>query len=511
MQDGDIPDILDYELEKRGVKLFKSYQWTEYREKNVNVASKKSYVLTVHPGSEMYHPAAGFLRWRVKIVKGGGSALALSGTGNNLTFTRTAMSQFRNLRLKFGKDTPNLDIDDIGMITLFKNIIYWDKLYAETCGPLQGFIPDTASDRAVGSDADINTLTISSIPLCYASNFGDGTSDRGCDKQLLRTGKNFTTTTVGDGAPALGVSNVVINPDFNEGFKKRVDAWSYQESKAREIDFFVPLASLFPFFDRMDKLVSGTDLEIKLDKQSDPKLALYGNIVTANTSDNPDFSITDMSLWVPTVDLESVYELKFLETINENEFSFYYMDRELFTTSDFKISASKKSIKYDIPVTRSQVRSLTAGAQLTKRDQNYRLNSGIFDYVARKFRCKLNGKSYPDEAYEITIYDSNVSDYRRSDYVRVLEDLWLAGNKPALNESAIVSYESWPTVYPIYHVDMTDAPDKVVGEDNASLFAEWTEAEGLVTDDSYRFFFHVVYERNATISFKNSILRLELN
>jgi len=258
-----------------------------------------------------------------------------------------------------------------------------------------------------------------------------------------------------EGNVAGGIST--SNPNFNSGFKKRVDLIA----GSKTLYFRVPLARLFDVHKHISHVFRGSRHTVRLLRQSSDNQLLY-----KSAGENCFIKLQSLSLWVPI----AVPELaKFREI------------------EDRLSKAGAMSISYPLSQAyRSQVFTDTTGsprwnvATLTERptavyifcQRVERVTTGdqeqsrfIFDNLGlTRARVKLGSATFPEYEMRTNFTDGS------EDYIRAFHDL-LNISQPMgdFSSGGSINLESYKTLYPIIAVDLSAQSE--------SLFAPGSVAE----------------------------------
>lgn len=448
------------------------WEYTLFREQNIDVSSKEDYLLSMSDRNHWYDLSKSFIEVETYLHKSDGSPFVTETTGVEpalITYANDLWNLFSKISLRLGDLRIHPDIIFPGKLHLIKALVYWSRGYAETVGKEQGFVIDTISD--------INDLTTKQFKNAYDQDVEPDAGDRGAElsKDPRSPWVVALVNTTGAQAQPNAVAQIYKNTDYDEGFAERYEQYSYSlpwasresTNKFKKVRIRLPVKEIFSFFRDYDKVTYGTTMDIELYKNTNYTDVLQGNVTTDTTSTTPKFTITSLELWVPQLKPSAELKADLLKQITSTRQEIFYRDHKLYNHRFPTIGASQ-AISWTLPIKRSKALKVYFALAHERRRSNYALNSQQFDHVFRDIYLDVNGTQFPRKAYKAEVYAYDTANLQQNSYKRILADIHRAGAMEYDNDDeAIVTYKNWKDIYPIVVFDL-EADSNVIFDDSTT-------------------------------------------
>jgi len=458
-------------------QTLEDYYWTEFKEDANTPAGAVRYSISTTNTNAKMRLGKAYLEVQCNISKDNGTAFTgAGGFEPHLAPINSAWHLFSGVRAILGSQQI-YNSKYTGKEHLMRHLVKYNKEYAKTVGSQVIFYPDTAGDEHLAASVtDVLLATAVEEAGMYKSQLGDGLN-------VQNAANNGTTVAV------IGLRD---NPDYNSGFKKRVDQFVVNGA-LKTVTLWLPLSEVLTFFEDYDRVMTGLRFELELDKNEAYTDILFGDARAAVTTATPKINITSLSLWVPTVK-ESVSiapELteKFLSssrTIMYRHVNSYRSN--LFTHGD--------GVPGSWNVTTETAKPLKAyvGFQFADRATNYKLNSGQFDSLFSDIWLNINSEIIPRDTHK-SVLNANGSVGKFS---RILQDIYRAGDKDLDDEeSSIINYQNWAKIYPIVVFDLEQLGESLFKKSVAHIELNWVKRGA----GDYRVFLILETERAMKIDY----------
>jgi len=482
----------------------KGIEWAEIREEN-NMADGNELHFISRNLDAYYRYSQAKLQVEFQVTDNAGAALAVNGT----QLPRVApvcdawKALFRRGDLRLGeKGNKTAEVDNIGMIHYIYSLANYSKEYAESIGSQYLFDVDTASDQHVTATVNDGGSSIGDI--------ADQTvvTETGMYRPILKRYKNNSGADATLGTNGFIVENVYDNPNYNEGFKKRVDKSINLAADGtgalRTQTVYLPLAEVFPFLMDYDRVMRGCKLELHLWRDKNFASVLFGNTAQlAAAGQAAQIRIIRVSLWVPRYYPSLSLEKSLTSALASNKkITVKYRHHHLYTQNYAEGINTDHS--YNQLLSAYRPLKIYIAMQYQNRNTTRGVNSGQFDLVVQSIDIDINQKKYPYRPYEIT-YTGNAGAVQVFNYQRVVDDLHRATGKMFdIEDSSIITYENWPTLFPIFVFDLENFEDRLF-ETNANITVNFrTNSAPANPGDAFTMYMLVESEREASISYADN-------
>lgn len=360
-------------------------------------------------------------------IKNSGNALTVA---NQTALASNGWLLFQNAQLRLGGDILET-VNNPGYIDGCRSTVLYSYQYMDRVGPSQHKFVDLVSDAhaTTTTTRDISIYAGADNSGGAAGYFPEGMYDA---HQLYLTAANPAALS---GTTAL--PSVRANPNFDKNFKSKVDR-SVATQTVR-----LNCSDIFPFL-LTEKVVKGCKIEVNLNKQSNATLGaiLFGALAATNLT----LDMTRISLW-----MDRVKPSQKAMTMLETQIAKSPKVRIMYDSLEYQDVASKPasatSETWQIRGKVSKPKSVIVGFRYQDRLSDARLNPLQFDLASNVSRIDLrvNGRAIPNLAYE-----------PNTKFERIVDDLHILGGKDRqLEDSPIVTYDNWQTMYPLYGFDCT--------------------------------------------------------
>lgn len=436
-------NIFDSPIENNSTE---AYEFTEYREINVEVKGLKKYKIPAKDLNVWIHPHNSYLHLKGKVLKSNGAELAIT---DMTTLNNNGFNIFDTAKYRIG-DKEIESIDYVGVGTTVLNLVEFSDDYAKSAASNMFWFRDTAdstdTSRFISSPTEKNQKL----------------------KESLITIEEL-------------VKNIKRNHDFNEGFLER---WKLTK-ESKQISLFLPIKRLFGFCKDINRVFRGLPHEIELEKNLDD------NIIQTTDDNSYQFQISHLSWFVPVV-TPSLITLAKLETyLASGATNSLYWESYNVYRSDIR---ADKNSQLRITSTQHKPSHIYVVFQKVSRIASQKANNLVFDHInLSKIQVKVGNKKVPDEPYTCDFTA------RSLDYSRVYASFLSAGYKNIdVDTGTVISYNDFARLYPIFHFDFTSQETSIFENSTTPEITVSYNLEGTV-NESYYVYCIVCSERKATI------------
>ena len=331
---------------------------------------------------------------------------------DNAGIQNNAIGLFKRWELMYDDEIIEA-VDDADICNTIQSLVYFSKDYAESIASNQLWYPDTA-------DSSLREYNIVA---------GNQLFDR-----------------------MEGV---------NLGHRKRrnvTDAAFFQTT------LHLPLLNVFGFLKSYSGVTRGMKLSLRLTKNDDNRMLLCAG-------NNCTVVFNWVSLWIPRV-MPNVSILKNLLQKLNNDASHLipYVDAQIFRSN--LITATANNQAFQIKVKRRRpIKCFIAFQNQNRVTGDQTFVKRIFDHVQlKKLRLVLNSTTqYPEREYIVEFSAT------RYDYARVYNELMRCGLKDHdIHAGSVVTYDNFPTLFPIFCIDLTEQFEYNVQPESSLIDVYWT-------------------------------------
>ena len=418
-----------------------SYEYTEYREINVEVKSLKKYKIPVKDLNVYIYPHNSYIYLKGRLLHSNGTELAIT---DKATLCNNGFNLFSIAKYRIG-DKEIESIDYVGIGTTVLNLVDFSDDFAKSAASNMFWYRDTADST------ETNRFIYDEI-----------------DKNIKIKESDAKLEDL--------IKKIKGNHNFNEGFVSR---WILTK-KSKVVSMFLPLNRLFGFCRDINKVFKGLPHEIELERNHD-------NNIIHKTGTGPDsykFEITHLSWFVPILKPSLATEARLETYLASGASSLLYWESYNVYRTDIR---NDKSVQLRITSTQHKPSHIYVVFQKVKRTENQSETNMIFDAMGlSKIHVKVGNKKVPEEPYS------------GDDHSRIYASFLSAGMKNIETDTGTqLNYVDFGRLYPIIHFDLTAIEPSIFENSSApEIFVDYT-LEG--TPENYYMFCIVVNERKATI------------
>lgn len=263
---------------------------------------------------------------------------------------------------------------------------------------------------------------------------------------------------VGNGTDAQSFTGVVALSSVIEtatmtigNTNDNLDTVNYGHRKRRQlmlnsklVSFNLPLKHVFGFVNEYKGIMKGTKINLRLER------ARASDIILGDV--NGLVYIDSLKLFIPRVKPNSsIYGLLEQKLSGDKSYFIPYHDTQFFRSQLITTPMNKKL--FQITSLRKMPTKLYIAMQLATRiDGPFGQVKRIFDNVnLNSLMCVLNsGTQYPDKAFTMSF------DAVTQDYARIYNSFIECGLKHHdITQSSIVNFDNYPTLFPIFCIDLS--------------------------------------------------------
>ena len=478
-----------------------SLQYIEYYDWNLNGLDDVSdFRIEVNDNENFFLLNKAYIECRFKVVRGDGTPMQ---NNDDVSPQNNSVGFFRRWELIFD-DNVIESVDDAGVCNTIQSLVYFSDSYSNTIAKNQFWYPDTGDSTLTDVAETIGEQQVSEalgvtfeLNPDYDPNY-DPTDNNHNDPRTIppyiitpgiQNDYEITFYDAFDGGD-------IIEEAVNTGYRYR----SQIVANSKQFSVHIPLKNVFGFAKSYDKLLKGIKIMLRLTRASDDDVLL-------RHTGQPVFKlfIPWVSLWIPRVK-PNISVLQSLTSRLSDPGPYYipYIDSQIFRSS-LQTGVVNNGI-FQIKTKRKRPIKVFVAFQLRRRvdgtsEENVKR---IFDNVGlKKLRTVLNATvQYPEREY-ITEFSAT-----RSDYARVYSEFIRAGLKDHdVDQGSVVDFKNFPTLFPIFCIDMTNQIDYQKLPNSALIDIYWS-AEAPADDDHYYYMWVVVEaERKMEISASNGRMK----
>ena len=340
----------------------------------------------------------------------------------------------------------------VGKADVMKAAFEYSLIHGQSIGYNEGLWFDTASDGhnpalidAVSTTAGTGIHTSILQPYNY----------RSVDGVITGTGNTFA---------------IYPNTNYNEGFVERYkrclgDAVA---GVAPSVNVMLPLKRIFPVLESM-RSIRGVKIEIQLVRKTVMEEVMYGSVAGAKL----EFQKLDM--WIPRIQ-PSLSALKKYEEalVSDQVVKLHYHHMDFHQKTNIEKSGTSESYVVSTELQRPVFALVAYG--YFDRDSDQNLNSLQFDLGnLSTIRMMVNNTQAPEVEYSLGAQSAH-----KLRLARVIQDCQqLAGKKASFerDSSAVLNYQRWKDVYPIFPFDLSKIPmSSLSGKSPAEVKVMWTNS-----------------------------------
>ncbi len=425
-----------------------SYEWKEYKEKNINVQNTNKFELIIQDLSEWIYPTDGFLHVIADVRKTDGTAFNAVPGNVTIALNNSAWNWFIELRLKINNSEVEF-IQFPGITDVVMNSVEYSLDHVATTATNQFFFPDT------GDGGVVTDIT--------AFNFNEGFTNR-----LLRT---------------LADQDLTSDPRIID----------------RQISVWLPIKRIFRFLSAHQKVWRGAKISIEMRRNQDVGDLFFRN---AGTPDGK-LIINDISLWVPILKASPGIETRLRSQLTGGKNLKTVLWNETRSYKSNVFLQAETNPKFVIPSTGAKPVMIFIVMQLAGDLNDQTKNNMIFKNFTTTFsRLRLDRKKFPEEEYESSFVSAT------EDYSRLYMEYLKAGlNQHDLDSGAVVNYQQFKDLYPIFVFDLTSQ--------DAELFRNVTKMEievefKLTATGNYVMWAIVMQEKEVDITGTNDLISVNV-
>lgn len=442
------------------------YEYVEYRDVDVQVQNKDNFMIDTKDKDLYLLMSKAYLEVRFKLAKADGTPIA---TANTIAAVNDGYNLFRRAVLLM-EDKTISEVEPVGKAHLIKSIVNYSKDYANSVGTNQFFYVDSTSDG--NADKTFLNLKGSMAPSALADNVV-GT---------INTGFN------GVNAFFSGTRGGF----YNTGFESRFDRHGALGNDL--VTLYLPLCEIFPILKDWGRVFRGIRHTVRLYQETTYQNAIYGETVTARTSDNPKTIISYVSMWVPALKPS----LSVMDTLEKqlsagSKNMIKWNDMKIYKNTTFPAASTDNRWRITTEVNKP-VKIYVAFAYRT-RGTVYNRNSQQFDLIPlSRMHVRLNTKQFPKEEY-------NFAD---RGLVRAYRDFLEMGNHLFdYDNGSCISFPQYRDIYPIFCFDISHQdPTLFDQQGSADIELRFTLSAPAAAD--YDVYALIEYEKQVEFDSKNA-------
>lgn len=407
-------DIFEKEVEDISTD---SLQYIDYYDINLNdVNSVTDLLLEVKDNENWFIPSKAYLECRFSITHQDGTAIIHN---ENVSLQNNGVGLFNRWELLYDDDVVEF-VDDAGIQNTVQSLVYFSKDYSDSIASNQFWYPDTANN----SNFDYT------IPIAA-----------GADVPLFENSETI-----------------------NLGHRKRVQLSTFQAAATKQIVMHIPLRNVFGLLKSYSGVTRGMKFGIRLTRNDDSRILLcVGNNCTV--------VLNWVSLWMPRVKPHVTILATLIQKLSQDKIHFIpYVDTQIFRSNLINETANNKI--FSIKTKRKRpIKVFIVFQNQNRVEGNQTFVKRIFDNVQlRNLRVVLNSNTqYPERPYICEFSNT------RYDYARVYNALMRCGLKDHdIHEGSVVTYDNFPSLYPIFCVDLTEQYEYSVQPNSSIIDVYWS-------------------------------------
>ena len=438
------------------------FEWYPYNEDSNNVVGSTRYSIQTKNKGAMMRLAQARLEVKCRLVTAAGAAPTSATNANIHEDPDTLIAPINSAWHLFSNVRALLNNQEIynspytGKEHLIRHLVHYDKEYAKTVGSQVIFYPDTATDNHEYANANpiIAGFKAENGKIRDVGTAGSITGS--LNKFLLGKAGANTVTTARD------------NPDFNSGYLKRYKLFNTRE-RIKDVTLWLPISEVIPFFADYDRLMTGVTFQLILNKNTNHQSYLYGD----RNGEDLKIDIRDIKLWVPEIKPSIEVAPELTEKFMSSSRSIIYRDVVGYRSPTYA-GGGTGSRSWNVATTISKPLKAYVAFQFINRDSQYALNGGEFEMLFKTIGIRVNGQYLPNTKLDVNP-DEATGSY---DNGRILQEIHRAGGKDIdSDDSAIITKDNWPKIYPIVVFDLEDKAEGLFKNNLAHVVLEWTEHE----------------------------------
>ena len=458
-------------------QTLEDYYWAEFKEESggTNLTNSTRFRLATTNLNAKMRLGKAMLEVQCNVAKADGTSFAENGgLKPRVAPINSAWHMFNGVRATLGTQAI-YNSKYPGKEHLIRHLIKYSKEYAKTVGSQNIFYPDTAGDAH-------DAATVTEVAFATAA------AEKGMYQKVVSEGLNVRDA-AGTGV-SLVTSTSKDNPNYNSGFKKRVDQFVTAGS-LKTVSLWLPLSELITFFEDYDRLMTGVRFELELDKNTNYKEALFGHEEANRTSTDPIFNITKLSLWVPiikeAIEIKPMLTEKFLNS--SRSISYRHINSYV---SSIRTEGDGAEGSWNITTETAKPLKAYVAYQYADRGANYKFNSAQFDALYSDIWLDVNSEIIPRDTHKGVLATDN------DKFSRILQDIYQAGDKDLdSDDSSIITHQNWKKIYPITVFNLEQLGESLFKKSVAHINLHWKKAGA----DNYRIIFILETERAMKISY----------
>lgn len=411
-----------------------SFEYLEFYDVNLNdVNSNDLFRIEVNDKDNYYLLHNAFVVVNFKITDDAGAAYAANAS---VSLQNNAVGLFKKWTLEFDDDIVET-VDDAHICNTVQNFIYLSNEYSSTIAKSELWYPDTTATNlrdpaAFASVADLETV-----------NYGHRKRS-----QLLNNGRIFSVQ--------------------------------------------LPLKNIFGFVKSYKRVMRGVKIGLRLDRNSDNELILNGIGGGTNTG---KVNMAKIQLFVPRVkpNLPILEKLKSQMSGDKNLFV-PFVDAQIFRSNLYDQAPNNKLFQIKAK-RRDPVKLYCVFQSQARYTGNKTINKRVFDHMSlTSLRVVVNALAqYPEREYRfnfVNVANSGI------DYARIYNAYLQCGfHDRNINQGAVVKYDEFETLFPIFCVDMSHKIDFETMPESALI-------DVYISGGAANFFGYFIVESKRTCQFK---------
>jgi hypothetical protein len=377
------------------------FEYTEYRESNINVQSLDKYEFFTRDLDAWLLPHKSYLIVKGKLLKEDGTNFT---EAENVALVNNGFSIFRRANY-FINDQLVESIDFVSVATTILGLVEFSDDYTRSVATQMFWYRDT----------------------------GNGSANKQKYIATVRTNEDkMTAVTVND------------NPDYNLGFAIRHALCS----GGKTVTMLLPLSHLFGFCKDIRKSFRGLKHTVKFDKN------YHANMVHASGDIKAKFQINFMSWWVPILkpNLMTLARLE-AELAAGDSVKLFWESISVYRSD----ARNDQHPRWRVATSANKPSHIFVVMQQINREGNSAFNSGIFDHMnLERAQVRINSVQFPKEEFEADFTDT------ANDYQRIFHSFLEAGMKLLdVDTGSQVNYLDLKNLYPILHFDVSHQEDNL--------------------------------------------------
>jgi len=428
-------------------------QYRDYRDVNANYADENyEFRIVMDKLQEFFLPHKSYLEIKGKILKADGTNFTVN---DNIALQNNAAGIMSRYEFRMNEQVADY-IDYAETTNTAQNIIYNSKEYNSSIASQQLFYADTADNRNLDSNNNA------------PNHLFQYSADAGATWNNITQANTLAKEDV-DGDVVLqlvgGVADtdlIRVNPHtvantydsletVNQGHRKR---WQLTNG-SRSFVVHIPLKNIFGLLKSWQEVTRGITLTLRM-QRNDNRYLFLGDPATAGVT-TAKLQIEQLIWWVPYV-MPNSKTLPMLESKLSSQLSHTIPFLDVQTYRSNKQTGQANNRLYQLRSKRSRPVRVFVFFQTAAR---YEGNNGqckrVFDNIGiTNMYLNLNSSiQYPEREYKTLFGDGTAGS--ADDYARVYSEFLRCSLKDHdLDQSGIVDYQNFKTLYPIFCFDLTE-------------------------------------------------------